>query len=213
MALVILPILIPLNLVHGRGPHFATGRFNSSTYTNVTGLDRLAWGDVPPDKNNRYWAHLVLAVGVVIYTCFVFFDELRGYIRLRQAYLTSPQHRLRASATTVLVTAIPPKWCTFEALDGLYDVFPGGIRNIWINRNFDELADKVKHRNKLARSLESAETSLVRNANTSILTSSKRKRRKQAERNLKQSHQKNKAHPRLKPTASVLEIHIRSGTR
>lgn len=169
MALVILPILIPLNLVSGRGPHFATGRFNSSDYTNVTGLDRLSWGDVPPDKNNRYWAHLVLAVGVVIYTCFVFFDELRGYIRLRQAYLTSPQHRLRASATTVLVTAIPPKWCTFEGLEGLYDVFPGGIRNIWINRNFDELHDKVKRRNKLARSLESAETSLIKHAKRSHL--------------------------------------------
>ena len=169
MALVILPILIPLNFVGGRGPHFATGRFNSSDYTNVTGLDRLSWGDVPPDKNNRYWAHLVLAVGVVIYTCFVFFDELRGYIRLRQAYLTSPQHRLRASATTVLVTAIPPKWCTFEALNGLYDVFPGGIRNIWINRNFDELHEKVKRRNKLACSLESAETNLIKNAKRSHL--------------------------------------------
>lgn len=167
MALVIIPVLIPVNFVHGRGPHFATGRFSSSTWTNVTGLDRFAWGDVPPDKNNRYWAHLVLAVVVVIYTSFVFFDELRGYIRLRQAYLTSPQHRLRASATTVLVTAIPPKWCTFEALDGLYDVFPGGIRNIWINRNFDELNDKVKRRNKIARTLESAETSLVKNAKKS----------------------------------------------
>ncbi len=133
----------------------------------MTGLDRLAWGDIPPDKNNRYWAHLVLAIGVVIYTCFVFFDELRGYVRLRQAYLTSPQHRLRASATTVLVTAIPAKWCTFEALNGLYDVFPGGIRNIWINRNFDELNDKVKRRNKFARSLESAETSLVKKAKRS----------------------------------------------
>ena len=169
MALVILPVLIPLNFVHGRGPHFATGRFTSNTYTNVTGLDRLAWGDIPPDKNNRYWAHLVLAVGVVIYTCFIFFDELRGYVRLRQAYLTSPQHRLRASATTVLVTAIPAKWCTFEALNGLYDVFPGGIRNIWINRNFDELNDKVKRRNKLARSLESAETSLIKHAKKSYL--------------------------------------------
>ena len=169
MALVILPVLIPLNFVHGRGPHFATGRFGSSTYTNVTGLDRLAWGDIPPDKNNRYWAHLLLAIGVVIYTCFVFFDELRGYVRLRQAYLTSPQHRLRASATTVLVTAIPAKWCTFEALNGLYDVFPGGIRNIWINRNFDELNDKVKRRNKLARSLESAETSLIKDAKKSYL--------------------------------------------
>ena len=164
MALVILPILIPLNYVQGRGPHFATGKFSKNDYTNVTGLDRLAWGDVPPDKNSRYWAHLVLAIGVVVYTCFIFFDELRGYVRLRQAYLTSPQHRLRASATTVLVTAIPAKWCTFEALNGLYDVFPGGIRNIWINRNFDELNDKVKRRNKLARSLESAETSLVKSA-------------------------------------------------
>lgn len=78
--------------------------------------------------------------------------------------MTSPQHRLRASATTVLVTAIPRKWLTYEALDGLYDVFPGGIRNIWINRNFDELNDKVQLRDSLAGKLESAETSLIRNA-------------------------------------------------
>ena len=162
MALVILPILLPINAVGGKGPNFAVGVFDKPTYQNVTGLDRLAWGDVRPENTHRYWAHLVLAVGVVIWTSFVFFDELRGYIRLRQAYLTSPQHRLRASATTVLVTAIPQKWCTFQALDGLYDVFPGGIRNIWINRNFDALNDKVKQRNKLASALESAETSLVR---------------------------------------------------
>lgn len=165
VALVILPILLPINAVGGKGPNFAEGPFNQGrTFQNVTGLDRLAWGNVRPTETNRYWAHLVLAIVVITYTCFVFFDELRGYIRLRQAYLTSPQHRLRASATTVLVTAIPPKWCTFEALDGLYDVFPGGIRNIWINHNFDALNDKVKQRNKLASSLESAETSLVRNA-------------------------------------------------
>ncbi|KAI4182225.1 MAG: hypothetical protein L6R41_006123, partial [Letrouitia leprolyta] len=144
LAFFIIPILIPVNVVHGRGSHFAVGKYahNNTVYNNVTGMDLLAWGNVRPEKNNRYWVHLVLAVGVVVYTCYVFFDELRGYIRLRQSYLTSPQHRLRASATTVLVTAIPRKWCTHEALDGLYDVFPGGIRNIWINRNFDELNEK-----------------------------------------------------------------------
>ena len=166
LAVIILPILIPLNAVGGRGSEFTLQHpYNKNNdYTDVTGLDHFAWGNVRPTNNNRYWAHLLLAVGVVIYTCFVFFDELRGYIRLRQAYLTSPQHRLRASATTVLVTAIPLKWCTFEALNGLYDVFPGGIRNIWVNRNFDELNDKVKRRNKLAEALESAETSIIRNA-------------------------------------------------
>lgn len=166
LAFVIIPVLVPINLVHGRGDEFAVGKysFNESLYSNVTGLDQLAWGNVRPDKNSRYWAHLILAVFVVVYTCFVFFDELRGYIRLRQAYLTSPQHRLRASATTVLVTAIPRKWCTFEALDGLYDVFPGGIRNIWVNRNYDELSEKVKMREMLALTLEAAETALIKKA-------------------------------------------------
>ena len=178
VALVILPILLPLNYVHGRGPQFAKGNFHDKPWTNVTGLDQFAWGNVPPTKTSKYWAHLVLAIGVVIYACFVFFDELRGYIRLRQAYLTSPQHRLRASATTVLVTAIPTKWCTFDALDGLYDVFPGGIRNIWINRNFDALNDKVKLRNKLAKTLESAETNLIKNAKKAQLDKLKKEAKK-----------------------------------
>ena len=165
----------------GRGSAFATGpRFgqNHTAWANVTGLDELAWGNVHPDHNNRYWAHLILAVGVVVYTCWVFFDELRGYIRLRQAYLTSPQHRLRASATTVLVTAIPRKWCTAEALDGLYDVFPGGIRNIWINRNYDELNEKVQMRNKLALALEGAETELIKSAKKAYMKQRKAEAKK-----------------------------------
>ena len=162
--IVILPILFPINQIGGRGVHFNDEELyrDSTAWTRASGLDLLAWGNVRPSKNNRYWAHLILALGVIIYTCWVFFDELRGYIRLRQAYLTSPQHRLRASATTVLITAIPTKWCTHEALDGLYDVFPGGVRNIWVNRNLDELSDKVKERDKLAKKLESAETSLIK---------------------------------------------------
>ena len=180
LAVLILPILLCSNAVHGRGPHFADrgSIYNKAPWSNVSGLDIFGWGNVRPTKVNRYWAHLVLAVVVVVYTCFVFFDELRGYIRLRQAYLTSPQHRLRASATTVLVTAIPRKWCTFEALNGLYDVFPGGIRNIWINRNFDELNDKVKQRDKLARSLESAETALIRNAKKAHIKKMKKEAKK-----------------------------------
>ena len=116
----------------------------------------------------------------------MFFDELRGYIRLRQAYLTSPQHRLRASATTVLVTAIPRKWCTFEALNGLYDIFPGGIRNIWINRNYDELGEKVKQRDKLARALEGAETSLIRNAKKAHLRRLKKEAKESGSQNRKE---------------------------
>lgn len=122
LAVVILPILLPLNSVGGIG------------LPDVAGLDQLAWTNVAREDTNRYWAHLLLAIGVVCLFCYMFYRELRAYIRLRQAYLTSPKHRLRASATTVLVASIPRKWLSVEELLGLYDVFPGGIRNIWINR-------------------------------------------------------------------------------
>jgi calcium permeable stress-gated cation channel len=158
-AVVILPILLPLNSVGGQSTTYVS---KDGVSSNVTGLDTLAWGNVRPDHTSRYWAHWILALLLVCYVCYVAFDELRNYVRMRQAYLTSPQHRLRASATTVLVSSIPRKWCTIEALDGLYDVFPGGIRNIWVNRNFDELSEKIQQRDKLALTLETAETDLIK---------------------------------------------------
>lgn len=160
LACVVLPVLLPLNKVGGKNTSFTNGAEIKDRW-NVTGLDQLSWGNVKPENTERYWGHLVMALIVIVYVCAVFFDELRGYIRLRQAYMTSPQHRLRASATTVLVTAIPPSWLSVEALDSLYDVFPGGIRNIWINRNLDDLNEKVKERNAVALQLEAAETDLI----------------------------------------------------
>ncbi|KAL5360686.1 hypothetical protein BJX96DRAFT_175533 [Aspergillus floccosus] len=159
LACIILPVLLPLNKVDGKDQTYKNG--TEGEQWNVTGLDRLAWGNVAPENTDRYWGHLIMALIVIIYVCAVFFDELRGYIRLRQSYLTSPQHRLRASATTVLVTAIPESWLSVEALESLYDVFPGGVRNIWINRNFDDLNEKVKERDALALKLEAAETDLI----------------------------------------------------
>lgn len=167
LTILIVPILISVNAVGGRGSdlnHYQPYSLNASAWPGVVGLNAFSWGNVRPDQPNRYWAHLIMAVIVIAYCCYTFFDELRGYVRLRQAYLASPQHRLRASATTVLVSGIPRKWCTAEALDGLYDVFPGGIRNIWINRNFDELNEKVKLRNDMAMKLEDAMTNLIKNA-------------------------------------------------
>lgn len=149
LACVVLPVLLPINAVR-------------NTSMGKKGLDVFGWGNIDPNEHNKYWAHLLIAILVIAYTSYVFYDELRKYVRLRQAYLTSPQHRLRASATTVLVRNIPRKWLTLEALDALYDVFPGGIRNIWINRDFSDLQNKLDLRNKYALALESAETELVR---------------------------------------------------
>lgn len=80
----------------------------------------------------------------------------------RQDWLTSAEHRLRASANTVLVSSIPQKWLSEEGLRGLFDVFPGGIRNIWLTRDFSALLDKIKLRSKIHKQLEAAESDLIR---------------------------------------------------
>ena len=122
----------------------------------------MSISNVMPSNSNRLWAHCLLALALIVWIGFIMFIELKNYIKVRQAYLTSPQHRLRSSATTVLVRSIPPKWLSVEALENLYDVFPGGLRNIWINRNYDELSQLIEERDKIAVKLEAAETDLIK---------------------------------------------------
>jgi len=170
MALVILPILLPINRI--------------GDVEGVSGLDSFAWPNVATtEKNHRLWAHLILAVLVIIWVCFNFYAALRRFVRLRQTILTMPEHRMRASATTILVQSIPRKWLTVPALDALYDVFPGGIKDIWINRNYDDLMEKVNKRTKIARALEAAETNL-------IITCTKKHKEMEAAKAKKAGHKK-----------------------
>ncbi|KAM7189714.1 protein of unknown function DUF221 domain containing protein [Naviculisporaceae sp. PSN 640] len=169
IALVVIPILIPLNFVDGLGRSVvkdnATDTDPDDPSSRIpTGLDTLAWGNISNAHQGRRTAHLILALLVIIWVCGVFFSELRVYIKIRQDYLTSAEHRLRASANTVLVSSIPNKWLTEEALRGLFDVFPGGIRNVWLTRDFTKLLEKIHRRDAVHQQLEAAETELIREA-------------------------------------------------
>ncbi|KAK3936387.1 hypothetical protein QBC46DRAFT_419404 [Diplogelasinospora grovesii] len=166
IAFVVIPILIPINYVGGLGRSVVNNATNTTDAASKipTGLDTLAWGNVAPKNQSRRWAHLVLALLVIVWVCGVFFAELRVYVKVRQDYLTSAEHRLRASANTVLVSSIPEKWLTEEALRGLFDVFPGGIRNIWLTRDFAKLLEKIHKRDAVHQQLEAAETDLIREA-------------------------------------------------
>ncbi|KAH6631841.1 hypothetical protein F5144DRAFT_511708 [Chaetomium tenue] len=166
IAVVVIPVLVPLNYIGGLGRDVvnSTTEGDSTTVNVPTGLDTLAWGNVAPNKQHRRWAHLALALAVILWVCGVFFSELKVYVKIRQDYLTSAEHRLRASANTVLVSSIPDKWLSEEALRGLFDVFPGGIRNVWLTRDFTPLLAKVHERDAIHKKLESAASELIRSA-------------------------------------------------
>ncbi|KAF8847422.1 hypothetical protein BDZ45DRAFT_754915 [Acephala macrosclerotiorum] len=84
------------------------------------------------------------------------------YIAKREEFLSSLGNRLKASSTTVLIQDIPESLCNDEALEELYGDFPGGIRRIWINRDFTILVNKDKLRKYYENLLENTETDLFR---------------------------------------------------
>ncbi|KAI2624231.1 DUF221-domain-containing protein [Hypoxylon sp. NC1633] len=203
MAVVIIPILVPVNYVGGISHNFSSNDSspqganitdpNGVDYSNpndpksnITGLDTLAWGNIRKEETNRYWAHLIMAILVIVWVCGVFFFEMRVYVKVRQDWLTTAEHRLRASATTVLVSGIPDKWLSEEALRGLFDVFPGGLRNVWLTRDLTHLLDKISKRDQIHKKLEDAQTELIRMA--------KKEQLKKREDDEKQARKASKSH-------------------
>ncbi len=155
LSVIVIPSLVPLNLVGGND---AAGR--------TQGLDRYSWANVGLDHTAFYWAHLMMALIVIVFICYTIYVELLFYVHVRNSYLASPAHRLLKAANTILVTDIPEK--DLPVLEDVYSIFPGGIHSVWINRDLSTLSKKIQERKKLVTTLEAAETSLITSATKSF---------------------------------------------
>ncbi len=145
---VILPILLPLSIVHGK-----------KSDAGVQGLDRLTWGGVGLGHSDYYWAYLVLALVMVVQACYTIHEEFRFYVRIRQEFYPP-----RTTTHTVLVSDIPHHLCSREKLSAIYEKMVGGTYRVWINRDCTTLDRKMRQRDKLVAELESAETRLISRA-------------------------------------------------
>ncbi|KAF2818091.1 DUF221-domain-containing protein [Ophiobolus disseminans] len=145
-SLIITPVLLPLNYVHGK-----------SAALGVSGLDTLGWSNVGLDHSDRFWVHLLFSLLFIAHVCWIVWSELAYYVAVRQS---SPHAALR----TVLIDSIPEDWLTKRELAAQLEVFPGEITAISFNRNFSPLSHLVARRERLARSLEVAETHYIRKA-------------------------------------------------
>lgn len=98
------------------------------------GLDLLTFGNVAPDRQTRYAAHLIL---VYFFTAWILYNiktEMSEFITERQIHLVDPEHSASAQARTVLVTGVPHKFLTERALTQLFSYLPGGVQKVWLNR-------------------------------------------------------------------------------
>ncbi|CAK5261869.1 unnamed protein product [Mycena citricolor] len=138
-----------------------------------TKLDLLSFGNVQPDKQHRYWAHLVMAW---VFTFWVFYNirlEMSHFVVTRQQFLISPVHAKSVQANTVLFTGIPARYLTIDALHAMFKDLPGGVKRIWINRNLRTLPDIYDRRTAACSKLEAAETKLLSIAAKSHLKATK----------------------------------------
>ena len=168
---IIVPTLLPINFHKGKSTNEFTLRDQTVRF-NVTGLDTLSWQNVSPPKTRRYWGHLVCAVLIIAWSLYRIYCEKLNFIDVRQKFLTSPEHRLKASARTVLVTNIPAEYRSVEALEALYDVFVDNDDRsrliVWVNRDYSSLRGLVKRLRSLRHKLEKAELKISRRTNTNF---------------------------------------------
>lgn len=189
LMVIIITILLPINYNGGRNNGvFVVG--GQPVASNVTGLDTLSWQNVAPTQTNRYWAHLVCAILAISWTLFRMYREKLNFIDVRQRFLTSPEHRLKASAKTVLITNIPYEYRSKEALEALYDVFVDNDDRsrltVWVNRDYGPLRALVARRRSLRHALEKEELRILRLANEQYRKSGEAKPSKRTVENTSQ---------------------------
>ncbi|CAA7269965.1 unnamed protein product [Cyclocybe aegerita] len=134
----------------------------NTSVEGLSGLDIFTFGNVAKDKQVRYAAHLILVYLFTIWIFVIIKKEMRHFVFTRQQHLMERIHAKSVQANTILITGIPTKYLTQDALYKLFNGLPGGVKKIWINRNLKELPDIYDRRLAATAKLEAAETQLLR---------------------------------------------------
>ena len=87
------------------------------------------------------------------------------FVHLRHQFLISKSHSKLAQAKTVLITSLPEKDLISEAdLRTFASFVPGGVAKVWIYRDAPGLNDHYQQRSDVCSKLESAFSTLLRDA-------------------------------------------------
>jgi hypothetical protein len=68
---------------------------------------------------------------------------MKHFVVTRQQHLIDTVHAKSVQANTLLVTGIPIKYLSHEALYKLFRDLPGGVKKIWINRFVSNLHEST----------------------------------------------------------------------
>lgn len=147
LAVITIPILLPLNFVHGK---------NSSQ--GVQGLDRLSISNVGTKSSSFYWAHLILGTTSITVCCIWISREFHHFTKIRHQYLWSRRIQSNSRPSAILLSNIPRRYLNSRWLSQLFQDFPGGVKSVLINRDCRALSKQISSRDNAVETLETALT-------------------------------------------------------
>ncbi|KAJ1742306.1 phosphate metabolism protein 7 [Coemansia sp. RSA 1821] len=125
----------------------------------ATGLDVLTIANVP-SESAKLWVHIVFFMVFVAWVLRNIFVELQVYTRLRIWWLTNPSHTSKVGASTIMVSSLPEALTdSDDKIQKTFNMFPGGVRQVIVNRNCSDLEELVEDRDSYVATLEKLLTS------------------------------------------------------
>lgn len=149
LSVIVVLSLIPLNSLS-----------SGNTVSENQALDRLSWVNIRLNQTGFYWAHLVMALIVIVFVCHIIHVKLVFYIHVCNSYLTLSEHCLSEAVNTILVTDILKK--DLSVLRNLYSIFLNEVCSVWINWDLSALSKKMQECRKLITTLKVVKTRLIR---------------------------------------------------
>ncbi|ODQ80668.1 hypothetical protein BABINDRAFT_18083, partial [Babjeviella inositovora NRRL Y-12698] len=152
LALSIIPVLIPLN--------WCSGSDIPSSYTR--GLDKLAWSNISPQNVYRLKVHLVCAIVVIVSIQALISFELNNFIKIRHSHLSRDYYQQSTRAVTILLDNVSNSFQNEEALLKIFDVLPGGVKQIWLLKPFGKIELVVGKIESSIKKLENRELAVIK---------------------------------------------------
>jgi hypothetical protein len=146
---VVVPVLVPINHLSGSNAQ--------ATFLDVFSISNVA----PRHAASRLWIHWALGTCVVVWVLYVVHEETLTYVKAKQRYTSRRSYQAQPSANTILVANIPETLLTDEKLMKVFDIFPGGVRDIHIGRDTRSLSSMLSTRERIVDAIELAETKLI----------------------------------------------------
>jgi hypothetical protein len=164
----------------------------ASPNAGLSGLNKLSFGNVALDHQERHVAHFLVAIVLINWTLYLLWREYNHYVAIRQEWLSSPQHLSLARTRTVAMTNVPDQYnsgstlkelgSTVSGLTGQSAPRPsnvtegtmvanvqtdseGSIQRVWLPRKIQDVEEVFDERNDECVRLEGGVGKLVKLAN------------------------------------------------